>query len=85
MSIYQTGSLGQPGSTFSIEWKKVPFIKNVFEISKTQKKRYILLVGSQTFGVRSEIALVSNMASPLEQKHSTVMHSSSVDGLLEVR
>lgn len=45
MSIYQTGSLGQPGSTFSTEWKKVPFIKkkkNVFEIFKTQKKGYIV-------------------------------------------
>lgn len=52
---------------------------------KHRKKKYILLVGSQTFGVRSEIALVFNMASPLEQKHSTVMYSSSVGGLLEVR
>lgn len=44
--------------------------KNVFEIFKTQK-RDILLVGSQTFGVRSEIVLVSNMAS----RHSKTMHS----------
>lgn len=71
MSIYQTGSLGQPGSIFSTEWKKVPVIKkNVFEIFKTQK-RDILLVGSQTFGVRSEIVLVSNMTS----RHSKTMHS----------
>lgn len=74
MSIYQTGSLGQPGSTFSTEWKKVPFIKKkkkMFLKSSKHKKRDILLVGSQTFRVRSEIVLVSNMAS----RHSKTMHS----------
>lgn len=46
--------------------KKKKFLK-----SSKHKKRDILLVGSQTFGVRSEIVLVSNMAS----RHSKTMHS----------